>query len=114
LSRKGWTLAVVEAGLGGLLIRRLAGAPGPFLGGEMLTEMPTPAELLDVTAAYRQARHAGIGLGVVIYPEHEKQDVHIALITPEGRRQFSRSYGGPPDYAPRWALHHSLDVIRNL
>jgi hypothetical protein len=25
-----------------------------------------------------------------------------------------RPYGGPPEYAPRWALHHSLDVIRKL
>jgi nicotinamide-nucleotide amidase len=114
LSHKGWTLAVVEAGLGGLLIRRLAGAQGPFLGGEMLTEMTTPQELMEVTAAYRQARHAEVGLGVVIYPEGEKQDVHFALITPQGSQHFSRPYGGPPEYAPRWALHHSLDIIRNL
>lgn len=114
LSHKGWTLTVVEAGLGGLLIRRLAGAQGPFLGGEMLTETPTPDELLAVTKAYRQARQAEVGLGVVIYPEREKQDVHFALITPEGMKQFYRPYGGPPEYAPRWALHHSLDVIRNL
>ncbi len=114
LSHKGWTLTVVEAGLGGLLIRRLASAQGPFLGGEMLTETPTPEELLAVTEAYRQARQAEVGLGVVIYPEREKQDVHFALITPEGKKQFYRPYGGPPEYAPRWALHHSLDVIRNL
>jgi hypothetical protein len=80
----------------------------------MLTETPTPEELLAVTEAYRQARQAEVGLGVVIYPEREKQDVHFALITPEGKQQFYRPYGGPPEYAPRWALHHSLDVIRNL
>jgi nicotinamide-nucleotide amidase len=114
LSHKGWTLSVVEAGLGGLLMRRLASTPGPFLGGEMLTETPAPEELMQVTIAYRQAHHANVGLGVVIYHEGEKQDVHFALITPEGERQFSRPYGGPPEYAPRWALHHSLDVIRNL
>lgn len=114
LSHKGWSITVVEAGLGGLLIRRLAGAQGSFLGGEMLTETPTPEELLVATEAYRQVRQAEVGLGVVIYPDREKQDVHFALITPEGERQFSRPYGGPPEYAPRWALHHSLDVIRNL
>jgi hypothetical protein len=36
------------------------------------------------------------------------------LITPEGRQQFMRPYGGPPEYAPNWALHHSLDIIRKL
>ncbi len=114
LSHKGWTLAVVEAGLGGLLMRRLANASGPFLGGEMLTETPAPEALQAATHAQREGRHADVGLGVAIYPRTEKQDVHFALITPEGERQFSRPYGGPPEYAPRWALHHSLDVIRNL
>jgi len=110
----GWTLTVVEAGLGGNLIRRLANATGPFLGGEMLTGIPTPDELCDLAEAYRAARGAQVGLGVAIQPAGEKQDVHLVLITPDGCQQFTRPYGGPPEYAPRWALHNSLDVIRGL
>jgi nicotinamide-nucleotide amidase len=114
LAQKGWTLAVVEAGLNGSLIRRLSGAQGPFLGGQVLPEIPSKQELLEVTEAYRQARRADVGLGVAIYPGAERQDVRIALITPQGKTELARSYGGPPDYGPRWALHNSLDVVRNL
>ncbi len=111
---KGWSLVVVEAGLGGSLIRRLASVPGVFLGGEVLTMTPSSEALEDATETYRQTHHADVGLGVVIYPGPEKQDVHMVLVTPEGRQQFTRPYGGPPEYAPRWALHHSLDLIRRL
>jgi competence/damage-inducible protein CinA-like protein len=114
LTRKGWTLTVVEAGLGGLLIRRLASAGGPFRGGELLSDTPTPGELVDTIEASRQRRHAEAGLGVAIYPQGDRQEVFFVLITPDGLSQSSRPYGGPPEYASRWALHHSLDMIRNL
>lgn len=114
IGSKGWTLSVVEAGLGGHLIRRLAALQGPFRGGEVLAESPDPDELVAFTEGYRQSRGADVGLGVGIYPSQEKQDVYFVLITPLGRQQFTRPYGGPPDYASRWALHHSLDIIRNL
>jgi len=50
----------------------------------------------------------------VLHPGHEKQDVYITLITPEGQQQYTRPYGGPPEYGTRWALNSSLDVIRKL
>jgi nicotinamide-nucleotide amidase len=115
LQQKGWSLTVVESDLGGKLLRRLAEAPAVFRGGEMLATRPADGDaLLAVTENYRQAREAEVGLGVAIYPHGEKQDVVVALITPEGKRTLMRPYGGPPEYAPRWALHHSLDILRNL
>jgi competence/damage-inducible protein CinA-like protein len=111
---KGWRLVVVEAGLGGNLIRRLASSQGAFLGGEVLTQTPTPEELFTLTEAYRQRQTAEVGLGVVIQPAGERQDVHLVLLTPQGKQQFFHPYGGAPENAPRWALHHSLDLIRNL
>jgi nicotinamide-nucleotide amidase len=115
LQQRGWSLAVVESDLGGKLLRRLAESPGVLRGGEMLAERPADGEaLLAVTDNYRQAREADVGLGVAIYPRGEKQDVLVALITPESKITLQRPYGGPPEYAPRWALHHSLDILRNL
>jgi competence/damage-inducible protein CinA-like protein len=110
----GWTLAVVESGLGGELVRRLGAANGPFNGGEVLMERPSPADLPAITEQARQACGAEVCLGVVLLPRGERQEIHILLITPQGSQQFERPYGGPPEYAPRWALHHSLDVIRKL
>lgn len=114
LKKQGWTMAVVEAGLSGELLTRLADSPEIFLGGEVVATRPTPEEMSALTAAYRQQRGADVGLGVVVHPGPEKQDVTIILITPEGEQHISRPYGGPPDYAPRWAVNHSLNLIRSL
>jgi nicotinamide-nucleotide amidase len=114
VERNGWTLTVLEAGLGGELIRRLAAVQGPFLGGQVLTALPTPSELLSLTEEYRSSHNAAVGLGVAVHPAGEKQDVYFTLITPDSTQQFMRPYGGPPEYAPIWALHHGLDVIRKL
>ncbi len=114
LKEKGWNLAVVVAGVGGELIQRLASQNGPFVGGEILSQSPGKEDLLGITEDYRVRSGADVGLGVAIFPGEEMQNVSLALITPQGKFEFLRPYGGPPEYAPRWALHHSLDLIRNL
>jgi hypothetical protein len=78
------------------------------------TGLLSPEELQEMTISYRQARQVDVCLGVAIYPAGEKQDVLLMLVTPEGRHSLERPYGGPPEYAPRWALHHSLDMLRKL
>jgi len=67
-----------------------------------------------ITAAFRQARAAQVGLGVTILPGPDRQEVCLVLITPEGEEQFSRPFGGPSSYAARWAVNHSLDLLRKL
>jgi competence/damage-inducible protein CinA-like protein len=114
VASRGWSLAIVEAGLGGHLVRHLADAPGPFLGGEVLTDTPDQDGLKAITSACMESRGAQVALGVAIYPGAEKQDVYLVLITPDGMQEHTRPYGGPPENAPRWAFHHSLDVIRNV
>ena len=115
LKRHAWTLAVVEAGSGGELTRRIAGLADPtFRGGEILAEIPTQTGLDDVTANFRQARDAEVGLGVAIEPAGEKQDVYLSLVTPQGAQQIYRPYGGPAGNVIRWAVNQSLDVLRKL
>ncbi|HBX71293.1 MAG TPA: competence/damage-inducible protein A [Chloroflexi bacterium] len=114
LTACGWTLTVVEANLGGRLIRQLAGTPGPFVGGEVLTSAPAPEELLSISQAACEAKSADVALAVVLIPGETQQTLHIALITPEEDRQVTRTYGGPPLMAPRWAVNLSLDLIRKL
>lgn len=111
---KSWSLCVVEAGLGGELTGRLASEKSAFLGGEVLAALPGADELYTRAAAYRQACCADASLGVALMPGADKQEVHIVLITPQGEQCISRPYGGPPAYAPRWAINHSLDILRNL
>jgi competence/damage-inducible protein CinA-like protein len=114
LQKRGWSLAVVEAGLGGQLIRKLSSARGPFLGGESLPGNPGRDQMLAATGAFRRARGAEVGLGVTVLPGQEKQEVYLVLVTPEGEEQLSRPYGGPASYAARWAVNHSLDLLRRI
>jgi len=115
VAERGWKLVVMEAGLGGNMTRRLAKVGSTiFQGGEVLTTRPSPGELLALTQSYLHSRNAEVGLGVVIYPGEEKQDFNMVLITPLETQQFSRSYGGPPQYVSRWALNHGLNLIRKL
>jgi nicotinamide-nucleotide amidase len=114
LIERGWDLAVVEAGLDGRLIRQLAKAEGPFLGGEMLTDSPDTEALLTITRNKRQSQDAKVVLGLVHKPGETKQTLHIALITPDETREITRTYGGPPQLAPRWSVNISLDLIRRL
>jgi competence/damage-inducible protein CinA-like protein len=114
LAGKGWKLVAIEAGLNGHLIRLLSTVPGSFIDGEVLTSTPKPEELMALTEELRLSRNAEVGLGVAVYPGTERQDVQLILITPERTQQISRPYGGAPGNAPRWALHHSLDALRNI
>lgn len=115
LSERNWRLVVVEAGLRGELVRRLAAVSGPFLCGQVLGSPPADQErLFELVAELRRENQAEVGLGVSIYPGEERQEIHLVLIGPEVERRYARPYGGPPGNAPRWALHHSLDILRRL
>jgi len=115
LDNFGWTLAVVEAGSGGLLVKRLAATgDGIFLGGEAFSKAVNPEELLHLTASYRERKHACVGLGLTVQPGPTQQELHLALITPLESHQEVRLYGGPPESFPLWAFHYSLDMLRSL
>jgi nicotinamide-nucleotide amidase len=109
-----WTLAVVEAGLNGILIRRLAAVKGPFMSGHWAKQVPTAEELIVITESYRQNQHVDVGFGVVLQTAPEQQSVFITLITPHEKQNFILPYGGTPDYASLWALNQSLNIIRRI
>ncbi|UCD43184.1 MAG: CinA family nicotinamide mononucleotide deamidase-related protein [Chloroflexota bacterium] len=111
---KGWTLAVVEAGLDGELIHRLASASGPFSGGQLLTKPNNSDNLVEILKTYRKSSSADVVLGVTLHYGEERQRILLAVITPSGDRQVPLSYGGPRGYASTWAVNQSLDLLRKL
>jgi competence/damage-inducible protein CinA-like protein len=114
ISKHNWNLTVVEAGLNGYLIRRLASVKGPFLGGQLLTEPPSLDELVNLVDIYRKTQFADVGLGVAIHPDIGTYNIDLVLITPLEKQQNNRRYGGPAEYAPLWAFNQSLDMIRRI
>jgi competence/damage-inducible protein CinA-like protein len=110
----GWKLVVIEIGLKGELIHRLAAAEGPFIGGEALTTQVSEDELFDTLEAYRNERSVEAALGVTIHPGTDRQKVYLALVTPEEKAVYPIYYGGPPGYTIRWAVNQCLDLLRKL
>ena len=90
------------------------GGPLVFQGGENLQAPPEGHEFLQVVRDYRINCQVDVCLGVAIQPEIERQVIHLILVTPVSEVTLTRPYGGPASYAPRWAIHHSLDLLRRL
>jgi nicotinamide-nucleotide amidase len=114
IAKHDWTLTIIEAGLGGYLIRRLASTKGPFIGGQVLAVPPPTDEFLNLADSYRQSQKAEVGLGVAVHPSAETYNVDLVLITPLEKQQYNRRYGGPTEYLPFWVFNHSLDLIRRI
>ena len=109
-----WKLVTLETGMGGNLIRRLVKVGEPYIGGQVLTELPHADRLLELTEEYRRLKNADVGLGVTIQPNGNFSEVIQILITPRETNQVRKRYGGPPEYAPLWAFNQSMDLIRRM
>jgi nicotinamide-nucleotide amidase len=115
LAELGWTLAVVEAGMGGHLTRRLARTEDSrFAGGEVLTTCPDSGALAAACRQYRDTHQVDVCLGVALRSGEDKQELDIVILSPLKEHTIARSYGGPPLLAPRWAANICLDILRRL
>ena len=102
VAKRGWTLAAVESGLDGLLVRRLprvVSQPGL-----------TPAALAEAVRVARAQASADAALGVSVYPDQRAAD--MVLITPQGEQSRRITYGGPPRSLPGWAMNLALNWLR--
>jgi competence/damage-inducible protein CinA-like protein len=110
---RGWTLAVVESGLAGGLVSRLAAVQTQaFLGGEALPLLHEGEPLKETLRIEMDARGATAGLGVALRPEENQMEFDLALITPDKQETHHRSFGGHPRYAAEWATNAAMDLLR--
>ena len=114
ITNRQWRLCVVEAGLDGLLISRLAEVGTPFAGGDMLTRSPSKEDLPELVHEACRVKDAEVGIGLILESGETLQRLHIALISPEMERTMTRTYGGPPQLAPTWGINIGLDLIRKI
>jgi nicotinamide-nucleotide amidase len=113
IADQGWTISVVEAGIDGRLIRKLAKIGGSFVGGEVLSKSPTKEDLPSLVKSARLTNKTDIGLGVILNPGEFQQTIHVFYISPRNERMITRTYGGPPQLAPTWGMNICLNLIRN-
>jgi competence/damage-inducible protein CinA-like protein len=108
---RGWNVAALESGLDGRLARGLSAAQPPNL---LAVESATlqPGELPAQTRQIRERHSAKAALGVALFRSESEQAIELHLVTPEGEKSHRLTYGGPPDYSPRWAGNMALNWLR--
>jgi len=109
VSDRTWNLVAVEAGLGGVLKRRLANIQSPNLLGVESADL-APGELSAFLNSLQKKHNARTALGVAAFPED--RTVEMALITPEGMQERQLTFGGHPGLLPRWAVNLALNWLR--
>ena len=116
---RGWNLAALESGLDGRLARGLSAAqPANLVAVESpaLSEVEVaalqPGELAARTRELRERSGAKAALGVALFRSESEQAIELHLATPEGEKSQRLTYGGPPNYSPRWAGNMALNWLR--
>lgn len=131
LVRRELTVAVAEAGTGGVTGERLSASPPAaktlrrvFAGSDWqqlaaALDLPTglDAPLAErAESAARQARLAAkarLGLAVLVEREESGRSViGFALSAPDAGESQERGYGGPPEYLSTWASTRAIDRLR--
>jgi hypothetical protein len=112
LERAGWSLLILEHGLQHTLsdrIQKLNTLPITY------RNHPDPLRKDQLMAIVQQMcddEHSSAVLGVTLQFAEERAQFHAVLVSPAGRQEVDRSYGGPPQNAPIWAANLSLDLLR--
>ena len=116
---RGWNVAALESGLDGRLARGLSAAqPANLVAVESpaLSEVEVaalqPGELAARTRELRERSGAKATLGVALFRSESEQAIELHLVTPEGEKSHRLTYGGPPNYSPRWAGNMALNWLR--
>lgn len=112
LSGRGWRLAVVEHGTGGLLASSLAVDARTFAGGHLLPDRLEAGALPALVEHARAEFGAELALGVVAWRDGDREQMAFHLSGGGMEESAERSYGGPPGNAARWAVNMALDFLR--
>lgn len=112
LSQLKMRLVVVESGTSGALGQALAPHAEPFLAGIALPHGSSEEIVEGELNEAMRNRNASTGLGLILDPRGNQQQLVCHLVTPQGSERLERSYGGPPASAPYWAVSLALNLIR--
>ncbi len=112
LTARKQTLAVIEIGLEGNIIKALAGQSPAFVGGKLLKAEVATKPLKEVAAEYAKSLHADLVLGAEMIQSPNSQKLNLVIVGLEREHLFSFSYGGHIQQALEWAANLALSVLR--
>ncbi len=106
------TLAVIEKGLDGTVIKLLTGQGNAFVGGEILNSNVQTKPLKELSFQYAKEVKADLVLGVELHAGGKKHELEVAIVGSARERHYSLSYGGHILQAPDWAANLALSILR--
>jgi len=108
------TLAAIEKGLKGALVKALTGEGNAFVGGEILDASLKTSPLKEMTPQYAKNVRADLVLGVELRTSENKSELEIAIHGLEREHHYEFSYGGHSSQAPEWATNLAFSTLRRL
>lgn len=112
LTAVGWNFGLMEFGLDGELYRQLRLMPGFKEPPEISTNTCSSADLFTHLEKSMQKTRVQVGLAACYHPGLEKQELFLAVITPLGKFEMTRSYGGPPQSGIPFSINTAIDFLR--
>ena len=112
LKERGWSLAMVECGLGGSLFQRMSRVSFSAQDVEIHAAPCTLAELHERVARIREERQAQAGLGISLQPDNDKHWLYLVVITPDQEQELTRSFGGERALSNPWSVNTGLEMLR--
>jgi nicotinamide-nucleotide amidase len=106
------TLAVIEKGLNGKLVKALTGEGNAFVGGEIVEPRVKTSAINEMAAEYAVAVRAHLVLGVDLRGKANSYEVEIAIMGLGREHHYLFSYGGSSNQAANWAVNLALGVLR--
>jgi len=106
------TLAVIEKGLDGSVIKALTGQGNAFVGGEILNASVKTKPLKELAQQYAKEVTADLVLGVDLRTGPKKHELEIAIVGLSREHHYPLSYGGYILAAPDWVANLALSILR--
>lgn len=114
LRKRGWRIVVVEAGLAGALVQRVAAAGADLAAGLVLPASPDAATWAGVVDELLRDHPADVVLAVALFPDQQPRASSIRLRTPLADEVTNHRFGGHVRLDERRATHLALDALRRL
>lgn len=112
LAARGQTLAVIEKGLDGTLIKMLTDQGSAFVGGQLLKAGAATKPLTELASEYAGSLPADLVLAIELKPGQASQALEVSIIGLAHEHTFSLAYGGAGQHALDWAANLSLSIFR--
>lgn len=108
---RGWSIAAIECGLGGTLLRSLALSNEALRRAHLVRDL-TGHGLQASVQALRTDGDADVGVGALLQRERAGWRARVVVASPLGTAGLSRALAGPEDVAAERAAVLAMDCLR--